>query len=120
MTAPIEVKIRIAMTNPTTALSVGDGIDALLGFTVDDFLTGRVSLHSRIHIDDQDIADVLFSADSNKTSDTFNIRLRQANGRIRCVKGINSKEPDAADNNVILDLLLQDAKSLRQNQATNP
>jgi diguanylate cyclase (GGDEF)-like protein/PAS domain S-box-containing protein len=120
MTAPIEVKIRISMTNPTTALSVGDGIDALLGFTVDDFLTGRVSLHSRIHVDDQDIADVLFSADRNKTSDTFNIRLRQANGRIRCVKGIYSKEPDATDNNVILDLLLQDAKSLRQKPGDQP
>ncbi|UOA09454.1 EAL domain-containing protein [Methylobacter sp. S3L5C] len=115
MPTPIDVNIRISMTNPPTVLSIGDNIDALLGFTVTDFLNGKVSLQSRIHTADQDIADVLFSTDCNKTTDTFNIRLRHANGHIRCVKGIYRKQPDATNDKVILDLLLQDAKSLIQN-----
>ncbi|UOA10342.1 EAL domain-containing protein [Methylobacter sp. S3L5C] len=116
-----EVKIRISLTNPQTVLSVGDGIDALLGYTVDDFLIGKVSLHSRIHADDLDIADVLFSTDGrNKIADTFNIRLRQANGHIRCIKGLYSKEPSVTDSNIILDLLLQDAKSISKQLSDQP
>ncbi len=114
MATPIDVNIRISITNPPTVVSVDDNIDALLGFSADDFRNGKVSLQSRIHTADQDIADVLFSNDYNKTTDTFNIRLRHANGHIRCVKGIYRKEPDA-NNKVILVLLLQDAKNLSQN-----
>ncbi len=114
MPTPIDVNICISITNPPTVLSVDDNIDTLLGFTVADFLNGNVSLQNRIHTDDQDIAEVLFSTNCNKTTDTFNIRLRHANGHIRCVKGIYRKQPDATNNKVILNLLLQDAKSLCQ------
>jgi len=79
-----------------------------------------VSLQSRIHADDQDIADDLFSTEINKSSGTFNIRLRQANGRIRCVKGHYTKAPDESGTDVVLELLLQDAKSLRQRQSDLP
>ncbi|WP_262963693.1 EAL domain-containing protein [Methylobacter psychrophilus] len=120
MPTPIDVNIRISMTNPPTVLFVGDNIDALLGFTVADFLNDKVSLQSRIHIADQDIAKILFSTDCNKTTDTFNIRLRHANGHICCVKGIYRKELDTTNNKVILDLLLQDAKSLSQNPGDQP
>ena len=41
-----------------------------------------------------------------------NIRLRQANGRIRCIKVHYRKEASPAG--VVLDLLLQDAKSLKR------
>ena len=110
MPTSIDVNIRISLTNPPTILSVDGNIDTLLGFTVADFLNDKVSLQSRIHTDDQDIAEVLFSTECNKTTDTFNIRLRHANGHIRCIKGIYRKEPDATNNKVILNLLLQDAK----------
>ena len=117
MPTSIDVNIRISLTNPPTILSVDGNIDTLLGFTVADFLNDKVSLQSRIHTDDQDIAEVLFSTECNKTIDTFNIRLRHANGHIRCIKGIYRKEPDATNNKVILNLLLQDAKCLCENIA---
>lgn len=113
----IEANIRISLTNPRTVLSVTEGIYELLGFKVDDFLAGHVTLESQIHAHDQDIADELFLAEINQSkSTTFNIRLRQANGRIRCVKGSYTKILDTTFNTVILDLLLQDAKSLWQHQ----
>ncbi|MGZ8982500.1 MAG: PAS domain-containing protein [Methylotenera sp.] len=101
-------------------MSVSDGIEDMLGFKSDDFLTGKVSLRSRIHADDQDIADDLFSTDIHKSSGTFNIRLRQSNGHIRCVKGHFIKTLDTSGNNLVLDLLLQDAKSLRQRLSDQP
>jgi diguanylate cyclase (GGDEF)-like protein/PAS domain S-box-containing protein len=97
------------------AVAVSDGIEALLGFTPDAFLADRVRLRDRFHPDDQDIADTLFGPDRAPAAGTFNCRLRQANGRIRLVRGEYSKTitDNGADGGVvILDLLLQDAKSL--------
>ena len=101
-------------------LSVSDGTEALLGFKPDDFLAGKVSLKSLVHADDQDIASDLFSNQINNNSGTFNIRLRQANGRIRCVKGYYTKEFISSSSETILELRLQDAKSLWQDQGDQP
>ncbi len=95
-------------------LSVSDTVEELLGFKPDDFLAGKVSLKNLIHVHDQDIASDLFSTEINKTSGTCNIRLRQANGRIRCIKCQYTKEPDTPGGKPILELRLQDAKSLWQ------
>ncbi|MDD4881785.1 MAG: hypothetical protein PHX10_09435, partial [Gallionellaceae bacterium] len=62
----IEAKIRLELTDHVQVLSVSDGIESLLGFKPDDFLSGRVSLRERIHPHDQDIADSLFSGDSRQ------------------------------------------------------
>ncbi|MBV5336703.1 MAG: PAS domain S-box protein, partial [Deltaproteobacteria bacterium] len=45
---------------------------------------------------------------------TFNIRLRQANGKIRCIRGSYEKQPDASGEDVALELHLRDAKSLQR------
>jgi hypothetical protein len=77
-----------------------------------------VSLQGQIHPHDQDIADVLFSTDTSDNSGYFNLRLRQANGRIRCVKGHYTKTMGA--DGIILDLLLQDAKSIWRTHEQEP
>ncbi len=82
----------------------------MLGFPASDFLNGKVTLPGRIHADDQDLAAVLFSRDNGKASGNFNLRVRQANGRILCVKAHFTKT--AQEDCRVLDLRLQDAKSL--------
>jgi diguanylate cyclase (GGDEF)-like protein/PAS domain S-box-containing protein len=121
-----QVKICIALTQPTKVLLATPNIYELLGFNVDDFLAGNVTLQSRIHAHDQDIADVLFSTDSNAASGSINIRLRHADGRIRCIKGEYTKSTDTkltdttamdiTGSGVTLALLLQDAKDLWRQQ----
>jgi PAS domain-containing protein len=108
----LEASVCLALTGLLPVLSVGDSIEALLGFTADDYLSSRVSLQQQIHPHDADIAARLFSAGDPGTSGSFNIRLRHANGRIRCISGQYSKElgPD----NPVLHLLLQDAKTLKR------
>lgn len=116
----VESSFIIALSQPPTVLSVSEGIDRLLGFKANDFLDGSISLQSRIHDHDQDIADDLFSSDIELASGTFNIRLRHADGRIRCVKGHYAKSIEGSGNSVTLTLLLQDAKSLwRQQEEQN-
>ncbi|MDP3540765.1 MAG: PAS domain S-box protein [Azonexus sp.] len=109
-----EVRIRLQLSQPLKVLSASDSVRALLGFSAGEMLDGKVSLLSLIHTDDQDIADELFSSDSVLATGEFNIRVRQANGKIRCIKVNYEKFPDPVSKVTVLDLVLQDAKSLWQ------
>ncbi len=108
----LEARVSLALNEQLPILSVTDSIKALLGYTVDDYLSARVSLRQQIHPDDTDIADRLFSSGDPGKSAIFNIRLRHADGRIRCIRGKYSKE--SGPEGLVLNLLLQDAKSLKR------
>jgi diguanylate cyclase (GGDEF)-like protein/PAS domain S-box-containing protein len=110
----IESRFSIALTQPARVLFVSSDIDNLLGFKEEVFLNGNITLESLIHKDDKDIADVLFSNEIYPASDIFNIRIRHADGRIRCIKAHYTKHVDHSGKEIILDLLLQDSKSLWQ------
>jgi PAS domain S-box-containing protein len=105
--------MRFALSEPIRVLSVTDDIDALLGYPAADFLAGKISVQSLIHRDDQDIAAVLFATAIAQPAGTCNIRLRHGDGRIRCIKCQYAKVADSSGNGVVLELLLQDARSLR-------
>jgi len=112
--------ICISLTKPMVVLSATDSLYELLGFTADDFLSGKITFPSRIHNNDQDIAATLFSTESEPASGSFNIRLRHADGRIRCIKGQYTKTLVSTGNGVTLELLLQDAKNLWQAEDKQP
>ncbi len=114
MTASIlEATLRMALTDRLPVLVVSDSFEALLGFSAEELLSSRVSLKDRFHAADADIADLLFSPDLQPESIPFNIRLLHADGRFRCIRGLGWKKAGLAGE-VILELLLQDAKSLSQ------
>ena len=116
MTGPlIQAEFRLALDERLKVLSVSTGIDALLGISAEDFLASRVSLKDRIHADDADIAGMLFSPTAENDSGTFNIRLRHADGKIRCVRGQYTREPAKVGGKAALNLLLHEAKSLYGN-----
>jgi len=108
----LEARVSLALKGQLPIVSVSDSIEALLGFTADDYLSGRVSLKQQIHPQDSDIADMLFSSGDPGASGDFNIRLRHANGRIRCIIGQYSKA--FGPEGLVLDLLLQDVKTLQR------
>ena len=108
----VQAKLRLALDECLTVLAVDEGIEQLLGLRAEDFLTSRVRLKDRIHTDDADIAGMLFSPQLEKASGSFNIRLRHADGRIRCVKGQFTRESAKVHGKASLDLFLQDAKGL--------
>ena len=108
----VEASFRIALATRQHVLSVSKGVKALLGYEPTDFISGRVSLAERIHADDAESFAKRFCSCTPSIGETFNIRLRQANGRIRCVRGRCSREI-ASNGNAVLHLILQDAKSLK-------
>jgi diguanylate cyclase (GGDEF)-like protein/PAS domain S-box-containing protein len=106
---PIEANLSIALSDQLSVLSVSDGIEELLGFSRADFLDGRVRLQDRIHPDDAQIAELLFCAGAADCGGTIHLRLRHADGGVRCVRGEYSRERGGCGP---LKLFLQDAKSL--------
>lgn len=115
MSSALSATICISLSGQPKVLAVDTSIEALLGFTAQAFLAGDVLLDQRIHRDDQDIAYALFSNATSPEELSVNFRLRHADGRISCIKGIYTKV-HSDNNQLILELLLQDAKSLWQPQ----
>ena len=115
----LEANIRLALTEQLPVLSADESVSELLGFSSGDFVSSRVRLQDRIHRDDAEIAEMLFSTRSQVPSGTFNIRVRHADGRIRCVRGDYTRGA-GPDGGMVLDLHLQDAKSLSQSAAGQP
>jgi len=112
-TVPFEATCIMALSVNLPVLSVSDSIEALLGYNPHEFLSGSVSLKSLIHPHDDDIAELLFSPDLKTSTGSFNIRLRQANDKIRCIRGAYEKRM-VEGSGIFLELLLQDAKSLNR------
>jgi len=83
----------------------------LLGFTADDFTTGKISLRQRFHADDADIAAMLFDCSGGDTEGSFNARIRNASEKIVCVRGEYCKRA-TGPGQVTLDLRLEDARNL--------
>ena len=67
-------------------VAVSGNPQRLLGFDAQAFLAGTRDLRALIHADDADIAARLFAPQATVARQIANLRLRQANGRIRCVK----------------------------------
>jgi len=102
----LAAQIRCCLS-PTVKLdAVSESIQTLLGFMPADL----PSFAACIHADDADIAARLFAPQVTAVRQVVNLRLRQANRRIRCVKCSYEKAATAAG--ITLDLLLEDAKSL--------
>ena len=112
MTGPPNVVIfRLALTDRPVLLSVNEEVEVLLGYTIEDFQASRVKLGDLVHAHDAGIAEALYSKEIRENSGTIHLRLRQANGLIRLVKGEFGKEI-GKNGEVLLELRLQDSKSL--------
>lgn len=104
---PPEAKFCFTLTKEgISLLSVSDSVEALLGYKAEDFLFKRISLKELIHPHDSDIANALFANALADTSDNVNLRIRQANQRIRCITGHYTQRKNH------LELFLHCAKSL--------
>ncbi len=113
-----EVNVQFRLNSVPDLVSIGGDIEGMLGFNAEDFLSGRLLLQDRIHPEDYDLKESLFSTDTIPSSGSFTFRLRQANSRIRIVRLSYAKTQDATV--PLLTLVLQDAKSIYQKDSHTP
>ena len=108
-----EVAFRFVLMDPLRPVSVSGDVEALLGFSEQDFLTSKVQFRDRVHAEDAALTDSLFSSDLTKPSGNFNIRVRHADGKIRCIRGHFKKEP-TPKGQIQLELQLADARTVKE------
>ncbi|WP_218942702.1 EAL domain-containing protein [Rhodoferax sp. BLA1] len=115
MTHHLEASIGFACGPTPQLVTASESILGLLGVPAQDFLNGSVSWTGLIHPDDQDVAEQLFSPDVGPAQGSFNIRLRHADGRMRCIRLRYQRQPTQAP--VTLQVQLADARALYQPNA---
>jgi PAS domain S-box-containing protein len=93
-------------------LSVDGDIEALLGFPQASFVDGAVSIAALIHPDDLDIVEAMQDCQADGQAHFCNLRMRQANQRIRCLLAEYSLSPSPDGHGNALNLRLRDAKNL--------
>jgi PAS domain-containing protein len=113
MSHHLETLIQFTRESPPRLVSVSASVRDVLGYTASQFLSGDFSWSSLVHKDDQDIVDKLFSPALAPAVDSFNIRIRHADGRIRCIQGQYVLELTSQPVPT-LSLQLIDARHLRQ------
>lgn len=107
----VAASLRFAIAEAPVVIEVTGDLLTLLGYSAAALVHGEVSLPDCIHHDDADVAAALFGPTLPLGEQIDNLRVRQANGRIRCIKAIYTKRR-LDDGSIELILQLQDAKSL--------
>jgi PAS domain S-box-containing protein len=112
--APLEASFRYRIGEAVGLDSVSGNPLQLLGFDAPLFLAGTVDLAARIHTDDRQSFQRFFDNGPESGPEAgqrvANLRVRQANGRIRCV--VVLYRIDRSLSSAFLELSLQDAASL--------
>jgi diguanylate cyclase (GGDEF)-like protein/PAS domain S-box-containing protein len=94
-------------------VSASEDTEALLGFRPANFLTAKIDLRSRVHPEDAGLAASLFSPEDGETSGSVNLRIRHADGRIRCFK-VRYAKKRARKAPAQLELSLEDARKVSE------
>jgi diguanylate cyclase (GGDEF)-like protein/PAS domain S-box-containing protein len=108
-----DVAFRFVLTEPPLLESARGDVTALLGYSADDFLAQTALFREHTHPGDHALADSLFSSDTQSPSGALRIRLRHADGKIRCICGHFKKER-RVDGEVTLELHLADARTVKE------
>ncbi len=106
-TLVLESRFRFGLSPNLRVLSASGYLEALLGYSPQDFLASRVSLFERIHPHDGEIARRLARAEPFGNQESCSLRIRHADGRIRCLSASHFKQRDPGSGETILELLLQ-------------
>ena len=101
------------LNSPLQLVSVGEDAESLLGYAAEEYLTARVQLKDRIHPEDADLVATLFSPKSRKLSGSVNLRIRHADGKIRCLKARYAKT-HARGHGPKLELWIEDARKVSE------
>jgi diguanylate cyclase (GGDEF)-like protein/PAS domain S-box-containing protein len=118
----LEADFRLALKEKIDVLSASERVESFLGYKPKEFLLCAVSLEGLVHPRDAAVVRQLFSTESRDESrgdsGEVKVRIRHADGRIRCLNWVYEREKKA-QGFAILNLKLRDAARLMHGNA-NP
>ncbi|MGB9031338.1 MAG: diguanylate cyclase, partial [Acidobacteriaceae bacterium] len=101
-----QATVRISLSDPPLVLSVCDSIESLTGFPSQDWLSSDICLQDRVHPSDIHLINSLLSPDLRRPSGSASIRIRHADGKLRCLRADYSKARAPESDAVVLNLVL--------------
>ncbi|MGB6611523.1 MAG: PAS domain S-box protein, partial [Acidobacteriaceae bacterium] len=101
-----QARVRISLGDPPLVLSVCDSIESLTGFPPQEWLSSGICLRDRVHPSDIHLLNSFLSPDLSRPSGSASIRIRHADGKLRCLRADYSKARATENEAVILDLVL--------------
>ncbi len=113
-----EADFCLALKEKLDVLSASERVEALLGYKPKEFLLSTISLEGLVHPRDVSVVRQLFSPSSKDESGEVKVRVRHADGRIRCLSWVYEREKKGRSF-TILNLILRDAARLPRKDA-NP
>jgi diguanylate cyclase (GGDEF)-like protein/PAS domain S-box-containing protein len=117
----LEADFQLKWKEKLDVLSASDRAETLLGYAPEAFLSAAVSVEKLLHPKDAMVARQLFSAEAKDGPGELSVRMRHADGRIRCLRWQYERETTARDG-PILQVKLQDAAAIepgRRNSIVN-
>ncbi len=108
-----DVSFGFLLERPPKLVSSGGDVKALLGYSQEDFLSGKVQFEDRIHPEDAGLAASLFAHDGDSLSGTINLRVRHVDGLIRSLKVRYRKDP-AGNPAPKLDFIMEDVRTVSE------
>ena len=112
----LEADFRLALMEKLDVLSVSERVEELLGYKPQEFLSSAISLEGLVHPDDLAAVRQLFSSSAREDSGELNVRVRPADGRIRCMRWGYELEK-TAEGFAILNLELRCGTRMGQEEA---
>lgn len=104
---------RFALKSPPQLIAAGEDVEAVLGYSPQEFLTAKVQLQNRIHPEDAELTASLFSPEDGNAQGSMNLRIRHADGRIRCTKTRYAKTRTQSGP-ATLELWIEDARKVSE------
>ena len=102
----------VSLNDSPKVLSASDGVSALLGFSPNDFVSGRVGFQYLIDSVDANVARTLFSPDTEARAGTVDLHLRCRSGEIRHINAEYTKGRKVAQGEVCLVVVMRDAEGI--------
>jgi diguanylate cyclase (GGDEF)-like protein/PAS domain S-box-containing protein len=108
-----EADFRLTWKEKLDVLSAGERVEILLGYSPEDVLSRAPALETLLHPQDAARARRLFLPDAGEESGEASVRMRHADGRIRCLRWQYERET-GADGAVIVQVRLRDPASVER------
>ncbi len=111
----VDLRFQLAPGHAPRLVSVSGALRSVLGYDASDFLSGSTTLQSRIHPHDADVLAQLFEPVVRPEPCVVNVRVRDAGGKIQCLRCATTTTMSAAG--LVVDLSFQSAKALARASA---
>jgi diguanylate cyclase (GGDEF)-like protein/PAS domain S-box-containing protein len=105
------VRLRLALTDTPRLVSASSEVRDLLGYSAEELTAESIKFPDYLHADDRDLAAPMFAPKPASCKGQLSLRMRHADGRIRCLRADYTKRRKSAHGPVVLDLKLRDARS---------